>query len=212
MDGLDLSEEALEVARREANAAGFGDRLIYQQADLNGRARGKHIRHCHRCAGAPPCRRPERLLDQSLDPSSWCPVRRPGIRRAVTVPVAGQDGGAQEPDPECPPAGPGSTPCAGEVKERLVRPSPGDIIAADPSRGRTLGRDSGAPQSPVLTFSTGRLWRHAAPVSARGYRGELQGGRPQGRRASRSDVTAEEVLIAERVLPSDFAFFVLSPR
>ena len=39
-------------------------------------------------------------------PSSWCPVRRPGIRRAVTVPVAGQDGGAHEPDPECPPAGP----------------------------------------------------------------------------------------------------------
>ena len=40
----------------------------------------------------------------------------------------------------------GSTPCAGEVKERLVRPSPGDIIAADPLEPRTLGRDSGAPQ------------------------------------------------------------------
>ena len=34
-EGLDLSEEALEVARSEARAAGLHDRITYRQADLN---------------------------------------------------------------------------------------------------------------------------------------------------------------------------------
>ena len=33
IDGVDLSEEAFEVARNEARAEGPGDRMAYRQAD-----------------------------------------------------------------------------------------------------------------------------------------------------------------------------------
>ena len=214
MDGLDLSEEALEVARREANAAGLGDRLIYKQADLNVvelepstydiAIAAQVLHHVDDL---------ERLLDQVarslrlgarfvvqeyVGPSrfQWLGKTEELMNRILKV---------IPPDQRV-------NPCTGEVKERLVRPSPGDIIAADPSEALRSEEITALLESrfDVLYRADfgGTLLQFLLADIAANFKED------DPKDVALLDLMSllEEVLIAERVLPSDFAFFVLTPR
>jgi SAM-dependent methyltransferase len=213
MEGYDLSEEALEVARSEAVAAGLDDRISYRQADLNVVelapdsydvvVAAQVLHHVNDL---------EHLLDQvkrSLRPDGvfvvqeyvgparfqWLDKTELLMNRIL----------------ETLPAEYRVDPFSGALKERLERARPEDIAAADPSESIRSDEIVALLESrfEVLYRADfgGTLLQFVLADIAANF------DETDPRDAALLDLMSlfEEVLVAERVLPSDFAFFVLSP-
>jgi SAM-dependent methyltransferase len=214
MDGYDLSEEALEVARREAVAAGLDDRITYRQADLNVVElepdsydvviAAQVLHHVDDL---------EHLLDQ---------VRR-SLRRDGVFVVQEYVGPARfqwlektellmNRILETLPEEYRVNPFNGSLKERLDRARPEEIAAADPSESIRSDEIVALLESrfEVLyraDFGGTLLQFVLADIVANFDKNDP-------RDVALLDLMSlfEEVLVAERVLPSDFAFFVVSAR
>jgi O-antigen biosynthesis protein len=214
IDGLDLSDEALEVARSEAREAGLDDRITYRQADLNAVelelgsydvvVAAQVLHHVDAL---------EHLLDQVtrsirggglfvvqeyVGPArfQWLDKTEVLMNRILTTL----------------PAEYRVNPFNGFVKERLDRPSPDEIAASDPSEAIRSDEIVATLESrfEVLYRADfgGTLLQFLLADIAANFRED------DPRDVALIDLMSlfEEVLVAERVLPSDFAFLVLSPR
>jgi 2-polyprenyl-3-methyl-5-hydroxy-6-metoxy-1,4-benzoquinol methylase len=214
MDALDLSEEALEVARTEARAEGLGDHIAYRQSDLNVVELEPHsydiviaAQVLHHVEAL------EHLLDQ---------VAR-SLRRGGLFVVQEYVGPARfqwlektevlmNRMLETLPAEYRVNQFNGLAKERLERPSPEEIAASDPSESIRSDEIVATLESrfEVLYRADfgGTLLQFLLADIAANFKED------DPKDVALIDLMSlfEEVLVAERVLPSDFAFFVLSPR
>jgi SAM-dependent methyltransferase len=213
-DGLDISPEALEVAARDAEAAGLADRIRYRSADLNS-ARLEPasydvafaVQVLHHVDNL------EHLLDQvlaSLRPGGlfvvneyigparfqWLGKTEEVMNRVLAVL----------------PEEYRVNPRNGFVKERMDRASPEEIASVDPSE--SIRSD----EIPELLRSRFDVIYHAdfggtinqfllADIAAN-FRDD------DPRDVAILDLISllEELLVAEEVLPSDFAYYVLRAR
>jgi SAM-dependent methyltransferase len=213
-EALDISEEALEVARRLAREEGFDDRIVYEQADLNDVElepasydvviAAQVLHHVDAL---------EHLLDEvsvSLRPGGifvvneyvgparfqWLDKTQDLMNRILEL------------LPEEYKVNPGT----GLVKERIDRAPPEDIARVDPSESIRSDEIS------ELLRSRFDVLYHAdfggtvnqfllADIVANFQQDDVKD-------VALLDLISllEEVLVAERVIPSDFAFFVLRPR
>jgi SAM-dependent methyltransferase len=214
LDAFDISEEALDVARREADRAGLGDRIAYRQADLNtielGTARYDvvfAIQVLHHLDAL------EHVLDQvaaSLHPNGLFvvneyvgPARFQLLERTREVMNRIFDVLPDEYK---------VSPRDGTVRGPMERAAPEDIARVDPSEA-------------IRSDEIPELLRSRFDVV---YQADFGGTILQFLFA---DIVAnfdetdpkdialvdlicliEELLIAERVLPSDFAYYVLKPQ
>lgn len=214
LDGFDISEEALEVARRQADERGLGERLDYRQADLNTlelapdaydiTIAAQVLHHIealeHLLDQLVAALRPGGLLvvNEYIGPArfQWLDKTEYLMNRMLDVLPEDKK----------------LNPFNGFVKERMDR-APAEVIAeSDPSesirsdeivqlleaRFEILYRaDFGGT---LLQFLLADIAANFSPDDPKDV--------------ALLDLLSlfEEVLIAERVLPSDFAFFVLTPR
>jgi SAM-dependent methyltransferase len=213
-DALDISEEALEVARRQARESGLHGRILYRQADLNSVElepdvydvviASQVLHHVHAL---------EHLLDQvvaALSPGGLFivneyvgPARFQWLDRTQVL---------MNRMLELLPEELRVNPVNGRIKETLKRASAEEIARADPSesirsdeivellrpRFETLYRaDFGGTLLQFLLADIAANFRQNDP-----------------KEVALLDLMSlfEEVLIAERVIPSDFAVFVLRAR
>ena len=213
-DALDIAEEALEVARRDAEEVGLGDRIHYRQADLNTvdlqpgaydvviAAQVLHHvdaleRLAEQVAGS---LRPGGLfvVHEYIGPSrfQWLDKTQELMNRMLDVL----------------PEELKTHPINGFVKERMDRASAEEIARVDPSESIRSDEIVATLESrfDVLyraDFGGTLLQFLLADIAANFSEDDPKD-------VALLDLMSlfEEVLVAERVLPSDFAFFVLSPR
>jgi SAM-dependent methyltransferase len=213
-DALDISEEALDVARLEAERAGFGERIEYRRADLNTvqltpgayevvfAIQALHhvdaLEHLLDQVAASLSHRGLFVVNEYVGPArfQWLDKTQDLMNRIL----------------ELLPEEYKVNPRNGLIKERIERTPPEEIARMDPSES-------------IRSDEIPELLRSRFDVL---YRGDFGGTINQFLLADiaanfREDDTKdvalldlisllEEVLVAERVLPSDFAFFVLRPR
>jgi SAM-dependent methyltransferase len=213
-DALDLSEEALDVARREARAAGFDDVIAYRQADLNGVelksdaydfvVAAQALHHVEAL---------EHLLDQVanslradglfavqeyIGPArfQWLDKTQVLMNRIL----------------ELVPAELKVNPLNGFVKDRIERADPNEIARADPSesiRSDEIVATMEARFDVLYRADFGGTINQflLADIAANFHEDDVKD-------VALLDLISllEEVLVAERVIPSDFAFFVVRPR
>ena len=199
------------MARRRPPTEGLGDRIDYRQADLNAVELEPELRRRRRGAGAPPRRRPRAparpgagrsargglfVVNEYIGPArfQWLDKTEALMNRILDV--LPEDNKLN--------------PFNGFVKERRPAPPRGD------RRDRPLGVDSLGRDRPAAESRFEVLYRAdfggtllqflLADIAANFSEDEPMD-------VALLDLMSlfEEVLIAERVLPSDFAFFVLSP-
>jgi 2-polyprenyl-3-methyl-5-hydroxy-6-metoxy-1,4-benzoquinol methylase len=213
-DAFDIAEEALEVARRQADDEGLGDRIDYRRSDLNTIVleadtydvviAAMVLHHVEAL---------EHLLDQILTSLTsngvlvvneyigparfqWLDKTQLLMNRVL----------------ETLPAELRVSPTSGFVKERFERTPPEEIARVDPSEAVRSDEIVATLESrfEVLyraDYGGTLLQFLLADIAANFHEGDP-------REVALLDLMAlfEEVLIVERILPSDFAFFVLSPR
>jgi 2-polyprenyl-3-methyl-5-hydroxy-6-metoxy-1,4-benzoquinol methylase len=214
IEGLDIAEEALDVARAQAQEAGLGDRITYRRADLNTLeltprtydvAIAAHSLHHvdaleHLLDQLAAALRPGGLLvvNEYIGPArfQWLDKTEALMNRLLAAL----------------PAEKRHNPFNGLDKDRIDRVPPEEIARVDPSesirsdeivqllesRFETLYRaDFGGT---LLQFVLADIAANFSPDDPKDV--------------ALLDLMSlfEEVLIAERVLTSDFAFFVLTPR
>ena len=213
-DALDISEEALEVARRDAERVGLGDRIDYRQADLNtvGLERDAYdvvlaVQVLHHVDAL------EHLLDEvvaSLRPKGlfvvneyvgpvrfqWLDKTQELMNRLLAVlPEAYR-----------------VNPRNGFVKERMDRTPAEEIARVDPSESIRSDEIAELLRSRFEILHQadfgGTLLQFLLADIAANFRED------DPKEVAMLDLISlfEEILIAERVVPSDFAFYVLSPR
>lgn len=213
-DALDISEEALEVARREAERVGLGDRIDYRRADLNTVALEHDaydvvlaVQVLHHVDVL------EHLLDEvvaSLRPNGlfvvneyvgparfqWLDKTQELMNRLLAVlPEAYR-----------------VNPRNGFVKERMDRTPAEEIARVDPSESIRSDEIAELLHSRFEILHQadfgGTLLQFLLADIAANFRED------DPKDVAMLDLISlfEEILIAERVLPSDFAFYVLSPR
>jgi 2-polyprenyl-3-methyl-5-hydroxy-6-metoxy-1,4-benzoquinol methylase len=213
-DGLDISEEALEVARGQAREAGLDDLVAYRQADLNTVElepnaydvviAAQVLHHVDAL---------ERLVDQvaaSLSPGGLFvvneyigPARFQWLDKTQTLMNRMLDVLPEELK---------THPVNGFVKHRMDRAPAEEIARVDPSESIRSDEIVATLESrfDVLYRADfgGTLLQFLLADIAANFRLD------DPRDVALLDLMTlfEEVLVAERVLPSDFAFFVLSPR
>jgi SAM-dependent methyltransferase len=214
MEGLDISEEALEVAARDAEVAGLGDRIEYRREDLNSVRLEpascdvvfavQVLHHVdaleHLLDEVAASLRPDGLfvVNEYVGPArfQWLDKTQAVMNRIL----------------EILPDGYKVNPRNGFVKERMDRTSAEEIARVDPSES-------------IRSDEISELLRARFDIR---YRADFGGTINQFlladiaanfRDDDPKDVALldlisllEEVLVAEEVLPSDFAFYVLSPR
>ena len=213
-DALDISEDALEVARRQATEEGLDGRIVYRHADLNTveleprnydvAIAAQVLHHVEEL---------ERLIDQvggSLRPGGlfivheyvgparfqWLDKTEEFMNRILEL---------LPPDLRI-------IPLDGSVRGRLERARAEDVARNDPSE--SIRSDE---ITEILTSRFDVLYRAnfggtllqflLADIAA-----NFREDDPKDTALLDLMSLFEEVLISERVLPSDFAFFVLSPR
>ena len=213
-DALDISEEALEVARREADEEGLRGLVLYRQADLNTVELEREVYDVVIAAQVlHHVEELEHLLDEvaaSLAPGGlfvvneyigparfqWLEKTEQLMNRMLEVLPREQR----------------ISPANGLVKDRIGRTPPEEIARVDPSE--SIRSDE------IVTLLTSRfdvlfradfggtLLQFVLADIAANFRPE------DPKDAALLDLMSlfEEVLVAERVLPSDFAYFVLSAR
>jgi SAM-dependent methyltransferase len=213
-DAVDIAEEALEVARSVAAAEGLGDRIQYLQADLNrvtlepdayGLVVAAMVLH-HVDAL-------EHLLDQMVvsltDDGIFVVNEYIGPARFQwldkTQALMNRLLGTLPEDMRV-------NPTNGFVKEHFERTPPEDIARVDPSESIRSDEIVATLESrfEVLyraDFGGTLLQFLLADIAANFHENDPKD-------VALLDLMSlfEEVLVAERVLPSDFAFFVLTPR
>jgi SAM-dependent methyltransferase len=213
-EALDISEEALEAAAGAAEQAGFGDRIDYRQADLNSVQLPSAaydvvfaIQILHHVDSL------ERLLDQvrsSLRPGGlfvvneyigparfqWLDKTEALMNRVLALLPHKYK----------------VNPKNGFVKERIDRAPAEEIARFDPSESIRSDEIVTTLESRFdvvyrADFGGTLLQFLLADIAANFHEEDPKD-------AALVDLMSllEEVLIAERVLPSDFAFFVLSAR
>jgi SAM-dependent methyltransferase len=213
-DALDISEEALEVARRDAERAGLGEQIDYRREDLNSvqLAEGAYdivfaVQVLHHVDAL------EHLLDEVVDS-----LRRDGlfVVNEYVGPARFQwldkTQAVMNRILDLLPEEYKVNPRNGYVKERIERAPADEIARVDPSESirsdeiRELLRsrfdvryhaDFGGTINQFLLADIAANFRDDDPKDV-----------------AILDLISllEEELVAARVLPSDFAFFVLSPR
>jgi SAM-dependent methyltransferase len=210
-DGLDISEGALEVARTDAERAGLGDRIDYRVADLN-TIRLDHdvydvvlavqvlhhvedLEHLLDEIGA--SLRPDGLfvVNEYVGPSrfQWLDKTEQLMNRILAVL----------------PEEYRRNPRNGLIKERMNRTPPEEIARVDPSESIRSDEIAELLRSrfEVLYHADfgGTLLQFLLADIAANFRDD------DPKDVALLDVICllEEVLIAEHVLPSDFAFYVL---
>jgi 2-polyprenyl-3-methyl-5-hydroxy-6-metoxy-1,4-benzoquinol methylase len=213
-DAFDISEEALEVARREAEQAGVGDRIDYRQADLNTVRLEPAaydavfaIQVLHHVDAL------EHLLDQvagSMRPGGLLvvneyvgPARFQLLDKTQTLANRILD---LLPDEYK------VNPRDGVVRQKVERASPEDVARVDPSESI---RSDEIPELLRSRFDV----RYQADFGGTILQflladivANFDGQNPKDVALLDLICLFEEVLITERVLPSDFAYYVLSPR
>jgi SAM-dependent methyltransferase len=213
-DGLDISEEALEVAARDAENAGFGDRIHYRQADLNEvqLEPGAYdvvfaVQVLHHVDAL------EHLLDRvtaSLRPGGLFvvneyvgPARFQWLDKTEAV---------MNRILELLPEEYRVNPRNGYVKERMDRAPAEEIARVDPSESIRSDEIAELLRSRFDTLYHadfgGTINQFLLADIAANFRDD------DPKDVALLDLISllEELLVAERVLPSDFAFFILSPR
>ncbi|MGH3079758.1 MAG: class I SAM-dependent methyltransferase [Gaiellaceae bacterium] len=213
-DAFDISEEAVEVARSEAERAGLGDRIEYRRADLNTVELG---RDCYDIAFAIQVLHHidalEHLLDQVA--ASLRPEGLFVVNEYVGPPrfqLLGKTRDVMNRVLDVVPEEYKTNPRDGSVRGPMERAAPEDIVAVDPSEAI---RSDEIPEllrsrfdvlyeadfgGTVLQFLLADIVANFDEADARDV--------------ALLDLICliEELLIAERVLPSDFAYYVLRPR
>jgi SAM-dependent methyltransferase len=213
-DAIDISEGALEVARRLAREEGFSDCVLYKQADLNNveleRANydvaiaAQVLHHVdaleHLLDGVAAALRPGGLfvVNEYVGPArfQWLDKTQDLMNRILEL--LPEDYKVSQ--------------RSGLVKERIDRAPPEEIARVDPSE--SIRSD----EIPELLRSRFEVLYHAdfggtinqfllADIATNFQKEDV-------RDVAMLDLISllEEVLVAERVIPSDFAFFVLRPR
>jgi SAM-dependent methyltransferase len=212
-DAYDISEEAIDVARQEAERIGVGDRIEYHQADLNTiqlpaeryeAAFAIQVLHhidnlehvLDQVAGA---LRPEGLfvVNEYVGPARFQLLEKTQVLMNRIL--------------ELLPEHYKTNPRDGTVRERIERASAAEIARVDPSE--SIRSD----EIPALLRSRFEVIYHAdfggtilqfllADIVANFDESD-------SRDVALLDLIClvEEVLIAERALPSDFAYYVLTP-
>jgi SAM-dependent methyltransferase len=214
VEALDISEDALEAAAAEAEREGLGDRIDYRQADLNTVQLKQAeydvvfgIQVLHHVEAL------EHLLDQvaaSLRPNGlfvvneyigparfqWLDKTQALMNRML----------------ELLPRDTKVNPRNGFVKERIDRAPAEDIARVDPSESIRSDEIVATLESrfDVLYRADfgGTLLQFVLADIAANFKQDD----PKDKALIDLMSLFEEVLIAERVLPSDFAYFVLTPR
>jgi SAM-dependent methyltransferase len=213
-DALDIAEEALEVARRDAEQAGLGDRIGYRQADLNTAQLKRDaydvviaVQVLHHVDAL------EHLLDEvaaSLRPGGLFvvneyvgPARFQWLDKTQAV---------MNRILELLPEEYKVNPRNGFVKERIERAPPEQIARVDPSESI---RSDEIPELLRSRFDA-RYYNGFGGTINQFLLADIAANfhEDDPKDVALLDLISllEEELIAERVLPSDFAFFVLSPR
>jgi SAM-dependent methyltransferase len=213
-DALDIAEEALVVARRDAERAGLGDRIDYRQADLNTVQLDDDaydvviaVQVLHHVDAL------EHLLDEvvaSLRPDGLFvvneyvgPARFQWLDKTQTI---------MNRILELLPEEYKVNPRNGFIKDRIERAPAEEIARVDPSE--SIRSD----EIPELLRSRFDVRYHAdfggtinqfllADIAA-----NFRDDDPKDVALLDLISLLDEELVAERVLPSDFAFYVLSPR
>ena len=213
-DAVDISEEALEVARRQARDDGFEDLIAYRRADLNTVDLEPSVYDVVIAAQAlHHVEALERLLDQvvmSLRPGGLFVVNEYiGPARFQWL---GKTQALMNRILELLPVELKVNRINGFVKDRVERPAPDEIARADPS-------ESIRSDEIVATLESRFDVLYRADFGGTLLQFLLADIAPNFKEDDPKDVALidlmslfEEVLIAERVVPSDFAFLILSPR
>ena len=212
-DGLDISEEALEVARRDAEQAGLGERIDYRRADLNTvqLERGAYdvvlavqvLHHVdaleHLIDEVAASLRPDGLfvVNEYVGPArfQWLDKTQELMNRILSVL----------------PKDYRLNPRNGFIKERMDRTPAEEIARVDPSESIRSDEIAELLRSrfEILHHADfgGTLLQFLLADIAANFRDD------DPKDVALLDLISlfEEILIAERVLPSDFAFYVLRP-
>lgn len=213
-DALDISEEALDVARLDADRAGLGERIAYRQADLNTvrLAPGAYdvvfavqvLHHLdeleHLIEEVAASLGPQGLfvVNEYVGPArfQWLDKTQDLMNRVL----------------ELLPEEYKVNPRNGLVKERIDRAPPEEIARVDPSESI---RSDEIPELLRSRFDVlyqadfgGTINQFLLADIAANFLED------DARDVALLDLISllEEVLVAERVIPSDFAFYVLRPR
>lgn len=210
-DALDISAEALEVARRRAKDEGLNGLIVYRQADLNTVELEPHIYDVVIAAQAlHHVEELEHLLDQvaaSLAPGGLFVVNEyVGPARFEWLDKT-QD--LMNRMLECLPRELKVNPVDGRVKEEFARTDPDEVARVDPSESIRSDEIVALLTSRFeVVFRAdfgGTLLQFLLADIAANFRPD------DPKDVALVDLMAlfEEVLVAEKVIPSDFAYFVL---